>query len=178
MYPALRIPMQNTHLSAPYESSSLATPYSGGTMGAEQWRQFEFMAAAERKPYNRASPEENKPTSLCSWKCTPFGAAHHFPRRGKFALLSAFEFISISKHSAARISPSGGDVAAGDRRGAFPAGAGAVVWFSLPEAALPPQAAYILIARRAIPQPSAAKPLSNLRTLRPIGPVNPKNLPF
>ena len=29
---------------------------------------------------------------------------------------------------------------------------------------------------RAIPQPSAAKPLSNLRTLRPEGPVNLKNL--
>jgi hypothetical protein len=33
-------------------------------MGAWQWYQFEFMAAAERKPYNRASPEENKPTAL------------------------------------------------------------------------------------------------------------------
>ena len=32
------------------------SPYSGGTMGAGQWRQFEFMAAAKRKPYNRASP--------------------------------------------------------------------------------------------------------------------------
>jgi|GEM_PF-5643513 len=53
-----------SRLSAPYESSSLATPYSGGTMGAEQWRQFEFMAVAERKPYNRASPEENKPITL------------------------------------------------------------------------------------------------------------------
>ena len=64
MYPALRIPMQNTHLSAPYESSSLATPYSGGTMGAGQWCQSEFMAAEARKPYNRASPGENKPTAL------------------------------------------------------------------------------------------------------------------
>ena len=151
MYSALRIPMQNTHLSAPYESSSLATPYSGGTMGAEQWRQFEFMAVAERKPYNRASPEENKPTSLCSWKCTPFGAAHHFPRRGKFALLSAFEFISISKHSAARISPSGGDVAAGDRRGAFPAGAARLYGFRCLWQRCRRQAAIKLIARRAIP---------------------------
>jgi len=36
----------------------------------------------------------------------------------------------------------------------FQRAAGAVVWFSLPPAALPPQAAYILIARRAIPPPS------------------------
>ena len=79
-------------------------------MGAGLLSQFVFMAI----------PEENKPTSLCSWKCTPFGAAHHFPRRGKFALRSALGLISTSRHSTARISPSGGDVAIGDRRGAFP----------------------------------------------------------
>ena len=32
------------------------------------------------------------------------------------------------------------------------------------------------LRRQTPPQPSAAKPPSNLRTLRPIGPVNPKNL--
>ena len=40
------------------------SPYSGGTMSAGQWRQFEFMAAVERKPYNRASPgrkQANRP---------------------------------------------------------------------------------------------------------------------
>ena len=31
-------------------------PPKGGTMGAERWRQVEFMAAEKRKPYNRASP--------------------------------------------------------------------------------------------------------------------------
>jgi hypothetical protein len=31
-------------------------PLRGGTMGVGQWRPFECMAAAERKPYNRASP--------------------------------------------------------------------------------------------------------------------------
>jgi hypothetical protein len=31
-------------------------PLRGGTMDVGQWRPFEFMAAAERKPYNRASP--------------------------------------------------------------------------------------------------------------------------
>ena len=33
-------------------------------MGAWQWYQSEFMAVTERKPYNRASPGENKPTAL------------------------------------------------------------------------------------------------------------------
>jgi hypothetical protein len=97
-------------------------PLRGGTMGAGQWRQFEFMTVTKKNHTTGLRPEENKPASLCSWKCTPIPACGDFPRRGKFALLSASEFISISKHSAARISPSGGDVAAGDRRGAFPAG--------------------------------------------------------
>ena len=65
----------------------------------------------------------------------------YFPRRGKFALHSASELISTSRHSAARISPFGGDAAAGGRRGAFPSpvravclfssGQSPVVWFSL-----------------------------------------------
>ena len=37
------------------------------------------------------------------------------------------------------------------------------------------RAPFFTAAQRPL-QPSAAKPLSNLRTLRPIGPVNPKNL--
>ena len=45
---------------------------------------------------------------------------HHFPRRGKFSCHSSFVLIRNSKIRAAKISPSGGDVAAGDRRGAFP----------------------------------------------------------
>ena len=154
MYPALRIPMQNTHLSAPYESSSLATPYSGGTMGAGQWRQCEFMAAAERKPYNRASPggkPANRPVGRL--KCTPSAAyrrrlstgkrltrfsgrfcspTNHVrlpPRRGRFALHSASGLISISRHSAAKTSPSGGSTAAGGDRGAFPTGAARLYGF-------------------------------------------------
>ena len=46
---------------APYESSSLATPLRGGTMGAGHFGQFEFMAVTEGKPYNRASPVEMHP---------------------------------------------------------------------------------------------------------------------
>ena len=61
------------------------------------------------------------------------------PGGGKSSLRSAFALISISKHSAAKICPSGEDAAEGGRRGAFlsPAGrfacflppARAVVWF-------------------------------------------------
>ncbi len=91
------------------DSSSLATPYSGGTMGAGRWRQFEFMAAAERKPYNRASPggkQANRPVGRL--KCTPSAAyRRRLPRRGRFALHSASGLISISRHSAAKTSPSG-----------------------------------------------------------------------
>ena len=70
------------------------------------------------KPNNRACG---------AWKCTPIPAVRDFPRRGKFTLRSTFTLISSSKYSAAKISPSGEDVAAGDRRGAFPAGASPVV---------------------------------------------------
>ena len=37
------------------------SPYSGGTMGAGHFRQFEFMEVTEGKPYNRASPVEMHP---------------------------------------------------------------------------------------------------------------------
>ena len=85
-------------------------------------------------------PEENKQTSLRSRKCTPFGAsAPPFPRRGNFALRSAFGPISILRRSAAKTSPSGGSTAVGGDRGAFPRAAGAVLRFSLPMAALPPK---------------------------------------
>ena len=43
-------------LRLPTNPVPLPPPYSGGTMGAGQWHQFEFMAAEKRKPYNRASP--------------------------------------------------------------------------------------------------------------------------
>ena len=43
-----------------------------------------------------------------------------FPRRGNFTCRSAFTLTSSSKYSVAKISPYRGDVAAGDRRGAFP----------------------------------------------------------
>ena len=113
-------------------------------------------------------PEENKQTSLRSRKCTPFGAsAPPFPRRGNFALRSAFGPISILRHSAAKTSPSGGGAVG--RRGAFPRAAGAVLRFSLPMAALPPTGGNNTHRREAaIPPPSAAeggcRPLSEANT--------------
>ena len=113
-------------------------------------------------------PEENKQTSLRSRKCTPFGAsAPPFPRRGNFALRSAFGPISILRHNAAKTSPSGGGAVG--RRGAFPRAAGAVLRFSLPMAALPPTGGNNTHRREAaIPPPSAAeggcRPLSEANT--------------
>ena len=84
---------------------------------------------------------ENRTTGLRPLEMHPYPRLRrYFPRRGKFALRSTFELISISRHSAAKISPSGGDAAAGGRRGAFPRpqggwfvfhGRSPVVWFSL-----------------------------------------------
>ena len=53
---------------APLQITFACHPYSGGTMGAGQWRQFMSMAMTA----------ENHTTGLRPWKCTPFGAAHHF----------------------------------------------------------------------------------------------------
>ena len=58
-------------------------PLRGGTMGAGQWRQFELMAAAKRKPYNRASLEEMHPFWCCAplppegEVCSPFSCLPH-----------------------------------------------------------------------------------------------------
>ena len=159
---------------------------------------FTIALAGEEKPYNRA---------YGAGKCTPVGAAHHFPRRGKFALCPAFELISSSKHSVANTFPSGwqanvicrgseatrksretlsrGGGAVG-RRGAFPrAKRGCLVFaaarqhtYSSPLGDTFPSEPYEpsepfepchAVAPWAIPQPSAAARLSNLRTLRPPG---------
>ena len=161
--------MQNTHLAAPYESSSLATPpiqgalwVLGSDVNLSLWQQ-------RRENHTTGlRPEENKQTSLRSRKCTPFGAsAPPFPWRGNFALRSAFGPISILRHNAAKTSPSGGGAVG--RRGAFPRAAGAVLRFSLPMAALPPTGGNNTHRREAaIPPPSAAeggcRPLSEANT--------------
>ena len=71
----------------------------------------------------------------------------HLPRRGRFALHSAFVLISISKHNAAKTSPSGGSGAQHPKGGA-----------------LPTDSIYIAPDRAPL-QPSDAKRLSILRTL-------------
>ena len=86
-------------------------PLRGGTMGTQQCYQFELMTVTEKKPYNRPAGVEMHPYPRLR---------RYFPRRGKFALRTAFVLISISRYRTAKISPSGGDAAAGGRRGAFP----------------------------------------------------------
>ena len=85
----------------------------------------------QRKPYNRAcgALEMHSYPRL----------RRYFPRRGKFALLSASELISISRHKGAKTSPSGGrcrrqkGCISNARRavGLFSSGRSPVVWFSL-----------------------------------------------
>ena len=119
------------------------SPCSGGTMGAGQWRQFESLATMERKPYNRPVGVEMHPfcrlrRRLSTGKrLTKFSVAFRLPtnfvrlppRRGRFALRTAFVLISISRHNAAKTSPSGGSTAVGGDRGAFPAGAARLYGF-------------------------------------------------
>ena len=148
-------------------------------VGAGQWRQCEFMAAAERKPNNRASPggkQANRPVGRL--KCTPSAAyrrrlstgkrltrfsgrfcspTNHVrlpPRRGRFALHSASGLISISRHSAAKTSPSGGSTAAGGDRGAFPTGAARLYGFHFVK-----RNYKIHRPKGAIPQPSGQRPV-------------------
>ena len=82
---------------------------SRGTMGAGHFRQPVLMAVTE----------ENHTTGLRPWEMHPFWCLrHHFPRRGKSALRSAYVLIRIAMVSIERISPTGGDAVG--RRGAFP----------------------------------------------------------
>ncbi len=95
------------------------SPCSGGTMGAGQWHQFESLATMERKPYNRPVGVEMHPfcrlrRRLSTGKrLTKFSVAFRLPtnfvrlppRRGRFALRTAFVLISISRHNAAKTSP-------------------------------------------------------------------------
>ena len=92
------------------------------------------------RPYNRALGAKGKQANRAfgPWKYTPIPACGGTStRRGKSALRSAFVLISISKHSAAKICPSGEDAAAGGRRGAFPSPAGRLYGFPCPQGGLP-----------------------------------------
>ena len=50
----------------------LSPSCAGGTMGAERWRQVEFMAAEKRKPYNRASPGRKQANLAALAEMHPF----------------------------------------------------------------------------------------------------------
>ena len=79
------------------------------------YRRFTAMSIYAACGGNAAGGSENQTTAPAArWKYTPLGAAHHFPRRGKFSRRSASRLINISMHRGAKISPSGEDVA--DRR--------------------------------------------------------------
>ena len=76
-------------------------------MGAGQWRQFEFIAAAERKPYNRASPggkQANRPVGRL--KCTP-SAYGTSPGGGGLLYASLSANLSRSFYSNGVSPPSG-----------------------------------------------------------------------
>ena len=142
----------------------LSPRFAGGTMGAGQWCQLGVMTAAERKPYNWASPgrkQANRPDGR--WKCTPSAAyRRRLPRRGRFALHSASGLISISRHSAAKTSPSGGSGGQHQKGCISSAPQARLCGFRCLWQRCRRRRHTKLIARRAIPQPSAAKPLSNL----------------
>ena len=101
--------------------------------------------------YNRASPAGNAP--LLSPAATS-------PPEGEILAALCFEMLMNSEAESRANFPLRGKSPQGNR-GAFPRAVGAVVRFSIPRSGI-----IKLIARRAIPQPSATKWLSNLRTLR------------
>ena len=104
----------------------------------------EMKGAMMIKPYNRPAGEgkqANRPAGVemhpfCRLRrrlstgkrltrfsgrfCSPTNHVRLPPRRGRFALRSAFVLISILRHNAAKTSPSGGGAVG--RRGAFPTG--------------------------------------------------------
>ena len=91
-----------------------------------------------RKPYNRpAGVEKTSQPRLRAPEMHPFcRLRRRLPRRGRFALRSAYYLISSTKHIAVITSPSGGSTAAGGDRGAFPSGAARLYGFLFWEAEL------------------------------------------
>ena len=102
-------------------------------------------ACGSENLHNRASPDGNAPLSPPTAVLPPKGETTHYilcvalllqnvfavhPGGGSLLYVPLSANLSCSKHSAAKISPSGGDAAAGSRRGAFSRAKGAVVWFS------------------------------------------------
>ncbi len=118
-------------------------------------------------PEAAALPEAAKTIQpgFARWKCTPLGAAHHFPRRGKFALRSALGLISTSMHSTAKSSPSGGKVVPKVPKGVhFLRAIGAVVWFFL---------CYCPICKLSPPPSTKRGPLPQAAFITPSEPARP-----
>ena len=106
---------------------------------------------------------QRKPSQpgFARWKCTPFGAAHHLSPGGE-TLLAAQLLLSQAVQSIASLkSPPPGEMSPQATEG---------VHFHAPQARL-----FGFAAERRYHNPRPIGP-SNLRTLRPQGPVNPKNL--
>ncbi len=97
-----------SRLSAPYESSSLATPYSGGTMGAGQWPQCEFMTVTEKNHTTGLRPEENRPTALRALEMHPFCRLRRRLSTGK--RLTRFSVTYGSLRIVFACHPGGGDL--------------------------------------------------------------------
>ncbi len=74
----------------PLVAGATTFPTKGDTMGAEQWRQFEFMAAAERKPYNRASPGGKQANLAVLVEMHPFWCCAPLPPKGEVCSTLSF----------------------------------------------------------------------------------------
>ena len=112
---------------------------------------------------------ENRTTGLTPDGNAPLFPCGDFPRRGKFALRSALGIISTSMHSTAKSSPSGGSGALAPKGVHFQRPQGGLLVFPRPPGRLygfrcQRQHIYSSPPKAAIPQPSAAQPMSNLRT--------------
>ena len=120
---------------------------------------------------NAACGSENHTTSRPSWKYTPSVAYGDVSPGGGDLLSAVFFYLSCITHSVGKSSPSGGKVVPQAPKGVhFPRAAGAVLRFCRRQAALK-----TYCREAAIHNPRPEGP-SNLRTLRPIGPVHLKNL--
>jgi hypothetical protein len=99
----------------------------------------------------------------------------HLPRRGRFALHSAFVLISISRHNIAKTSPSGGSGALAPKGVNFHAPKARLYGFRCQRQRCRRKAATYSSPKGRYQNPRAKGP-SNLRTLRTFGPLGPSTL--
>ena len=74
-----------------------STTACGGTMGVGQWRQFEFMAAAERKPYNRASPGRKQANLAALAEMHPYSRFAGLPPEGEVLAVLCLKMLMSPK---------------------------------------------------------------------------------